>query len=148
MHCSFNKNSRSLLIHRTIGQFLPEPRFEPTTLGYKYDKSPRLWVWIPALAGSVHNWGETLEQGTDPPTAPRAPQRRLPTAPSVNSTWVKCRAQISLLIMQSSDCWTQSVCIEVSSGSSGLAKEGCERQLTKNVTNIDLKSPFQYAYLI
>ncbi len=55
---------------------------------------------------------------------------------------------MSLLIMQSADCWTQSVCIEVSSGSSGLAEEGCERQLTKNVTKIDLKSPFQYVYLI
>ncbi len=31
--------------------------------------NPRLWVRIPALAGSVHDWGETLEQGTEPPGA-------------------------------------------------------------------------------
>ncbi len=47
-------------------------------------------------AGSVHDWGETLEQGTEPPTAPRAPQCRLPTAPL---GWVKCREHISLLII-------------------------------------------------
>ncbi len=29
-------------------------------------------VKVPAPAGSVHDWGETLEQGTKPPTAPRA----------------------------------------------------------------------------
>ncbi len=38
----------------------------------------------------------TLEQGTEPPTAPRAPQCRLPTAPL---GWVKCREHISLLII-------------------------------------------------
>ncbi len=55
----------------------------------------RLWVRISGLAGIVfgggvnnerslhlryHDWGETLEQGTEPPTAPRAPQHWLPTA--------------------------------------------------------------------
>ncbi len=40
--------------------------------------------------------GETLEQGTEPPTAPRALQCRLPTAPL---GWVKCREHISLLII-------------------------------------------------
>ncbi len=54
--------------------------------------NPRLWVRLPALAGSVHDWGETLEQGTKPPTAPRAPHSRLPTAPGVCALgWVKCR---------------------------------------------------------
>ncbi len=53
-------------------------------------------VRIPALAGSVHDWGETLEQGTKPPTAPWAPHSRLPTAPF---GWVKCREHISLLII-------------------------------------------------
>ncbi len=56
----------------------------------------RLWVRIPALAWSVHDWGETPEQGTEPPTAPQAPQCRLPTAPL---GWVKCREHISLLII-------------------------------------------------
>ncbi len=32
--------------------------------------------------------GETLEQGTEPPTAPRVPQCRLPTAPSVCLDWL------------------------------------------------------------
>ncbi len=41
--------------------------------------NPRLWVRISALAEIVHGWGETLEQGTEPPTAPQA----LPTAPGV-----------------------------------------------------------------
>ncbi len=51
--------------------------------------NPRLWVRIPALAGSIHDWGETLEQGPEPPTAPRAPHSRLPTAPSVCvCTWM------------------------------------------------------------
>jgi len=60
--------------------------------------NPRLWVRIPALAGSVHDWGETLEQATEPPTAPRAPQCWLPTAPGVCALgWVKCREHISLL---------------------------------------------------
>ncbi len=45
---------------------------------------------------SEHDWGETLEQGTEPPTAPRVPQCQLPTAPL---GWVKCREQISLLII-------------------------------------------------
>ncbi len=48
----------------------------------------RLWIWISAPEGIVHDWGETLEQGTEPPTAPRAPQRRLPTAPKCVSTWM------------------------------------------------------------
>ncbi len=56
---------------------------------------------------SNHDWG-ALEQGTEPPTAPRAPQHKwLPTAPGVCSRcvwvftavcvhlgWVKCRARI------------------------------------------------------
>ncbi len=53
-------------------------------------------VKVPAPAGSVHDWGETLEQGTKPPTAPRALHSRLPTAPL---GWVKCREHISLLII-------------------------------------------------
>ncbi len=56
----------------------------------------RLWVRIPAMAWSVHDWGETPEQGTEPPTAPQAPQCRLPIAPL---GWVKCREHISLLII-------------------------------------------------
>ncbi len=54
-------------------------------------------VRIPAPAGIVHDWGETLEQGTEPQTAPRAPHSRLPTAPL---GWVKCREHISLLIIR------------------------------------------------
>ncbi len=62
--------------------------------------NPRLWVQILAPVGIVHDWGETLEQGTEPLTAPRAPQRRLPTAPSVCALgWVKCREHISLLVI-------------------------------------------------
>ncbi len=38
----------------------------------------------------------TLEEGTEPQTAPRALQCRLPTAPL---GWVKCREHISLLII-------------------------------------------------
>ncbi len=61
---------------------------------------PRLWVRISAPAGIVHDWGETLDQGTEPPTAPRAPQCRLPTAPSVCALgWAKCREHISLLVI-------------------------------------------------
>ncbi len=42
---------------------------------------------------------ETLEQGTEPPTSPRAPQRWVPTAPSVCALgWVKYK-QISLLVI-------------------------------------------------
>ncbi len=60
----------------------------------------RLWVWISALAGIVHDWGETFAQGTEPPTAPRAPLRWLPTAPGLCALgWVKCRGQISLLVI-------------------------------------------------
>ncbi len=39
---------------------------------------------------------ETLDQGTESPTAPQAPLCRLPTAPL---GWVKCREHISLLII-------------------------------------------------
>ncbi len=47
-----------------------------------------------------HDWSETLEQGTEPPTAPWAPHCWLPTAPGVCALgWVKCRAQISLLVI-------------------------------------------------
>ncbi len=64
------------------------------------DLDQKLWVWISAPAGIVHDWGETLEQGTEPPTAPRAPQRWLPTAPGVCALgWVKCRAHISLMVI-------------------------------------------------
>ncbi len=35
-----------------------------------------------------HDWGETLEQGTEPPTAPRPPQHWQPTAPGVCSRCV------------------------------------------------------------
>ncbi len=60
----------------------------------------RLWVRISAPAGIVHDWGETFEQGTEPPTALRAPHCRLPTAPSVCALgWVKCREHISLLVI-------------------------------------------------
>ncbi len=70
------------------------------SVGLETQGNPRLWVRIPALAGSVHDWGETLEQGTEPPTAPRALQCRLPTAPGVCALgWVKCREHISLLII-------------------------------------------------
>ncbi len=49
--------------------------------------------------GQSH-WGETLEQGTELPTAPRVPQRWLPTAPSVCALgWVKYREHISLLVI-------------------------------------------------
>ncbi len=44
-----------------------------------------------------HDWGETLEQGTKPPTAPRALPHWLPTALGVRVRtlgWAKCRAQI------------------------------------------------------
>ncbi len=55
---------------------------------------------ISAPVGIVHDWGETLEQGTEPPTAPRAPQCRLPNAPRVCALgWVKCREHISLLVI-------------------------------------------------
>ncbi len=59
-----------------------------------------------SLHPQYHDWGETLEQGTEPPTAPQAPQHWLPTAPGVCSRWVcvhccvcalgwvNCRAQI------------------------------------------------------
>ncbi len=58
-----------------------------------------------SLHPQYHDWG-ALEQGTEPPTAPRAPQHKwLPTAPGVCSWcvftavcvhlgWDKCRAQI------------------------------------------------------
>ncbi len=37
-------------------------------------------VWLSSiLHPQYHNWGETLEQGTKPPTAPRAPQHWLPS---------------------------------------------------------------------
>ncbi len=43
---------------------------------------------------------KTLEQGTEPQTAPRASHRRLLTAPSVCALgWVKCREHISLLVI-------------------------------------------------
>ncbi len=43
---------------------------------------------------------KTLEQVTEPPTAPRASHRRLLTAPSVCALeWVKCREHISLLVI-------------------------------------------------
>ncbi len=35
-----------------------------------------------------HDWGESLEQGTEPPTAPWTPQHWLPTAPGVCSRCV------------------------------------------------------------
>ncbi len=39
-------------------------------------------------------------QGTKPPTAPRAPQCRLPTDPGVCALgWVKCSEHISLLVI-------------------------------------------------
>ncbi len=62
--------------------------------------NPRFWVRISAPAGIVHDWGDNLEQCTEPPNAPRATQRQLPTAPSVCALgWVKCREHISLLVI-------------------------------------------------
>ncbi len=62
--------------------------------------NPRLWVRISAPAGIVHDWAETLEQGTEPTAAPRAPQCRLPTDPGVCALgWVKCSEHISLLVI-------------------------------------------------
>ncbi len=62
--------------------------------------------------GSNLGSGETLEQGTEPPTAPRTPLRQLSTAPGVCVCvcvhcsrcvcalgWVKCREHISLLVI-------------------------------------------------
>ncbi len=52
-----------------------------------------------SLHSQYHDWG-ALEQGTEPPTAPRAPPHWLPTAPGVCSQCVHldglnlCRAQI------------------------------------------------------
>ncbi len=56
----------------------------------------RLWVRISVPAGIVLDWGETLEQGTKPPTAPRAPH---PLLHVCALGWVKCREHISLLVM-------------------------------------------------
>ncbi len=57
---------------------------------------------LPEVVGLNLNSGETLEQGTEPPTAPQAPQYWLPTALCVCALgWVKCRAQISLLVILS-----------------------------------------------
>ncbi len=67
---------------------------------WRWTCNPRLWVQISAPAGIAHDWGETLEQGTEPPTAPWALQRWLPTAPGVCALgWVKCREHISLLVI-------------------------------------------------
>ncbi len=65
------------------------------------------WLTSALFHLQYHDWGETLEQDTEPPTAPRTPQHKwLPTAPGVCSRcvcvhycvcalgWVKCRAQI------------------------------------------------------
>ncbi len=53
----------------------------------------------PEVVGSNPGSGRNcprLRKDTEPPTAPRAPQCRLPTAPL---GWVKCREHISLLII-------------------------------------------------
>ncbi len=67
------------------------------------------WITSALFHPQSHNWGEALEQGTEPPTAPQVPQHWLPTAPGVCVCvcvcsllttvwcalgWVKCRAQI------------------------------------------------------
>ncbi len=45
-------------------------------------------------------WDPLTLQVTEPPTAPRAPLCRLPTAPSVCALgWAKCREHISLLVI-------------------------------------------------
>ncbi len=41
------------------------------------------WITSALFHPQSHDWGEALEQGTEPPTAPRAPQHWLPTAPGV-----------------------------------------------------------------
>ncbi len=55
--------------------------------------NPRSWVRIMAPT-------EVRPLSKEPPTAPRAPQCRLPTARGVCALgWVKCREHISLLII-------------------------------------------------
>ncbi len=72
--------------------------------------NPSLWVRISAQAGivvggvnnehSLHlqypDWGVTLEQGTEPPTALQATALALA---GCALGWVKCRAQISLMVI-------------------------------------------------
>ncbi len=56
---------------------------------------PGLWVRVSAPEEIVHGWGETLRRGAEPPTALRAPHRRLPAAPGVCALgWVECRDNI------------------------------------------------------
>ncbi len=48
-----------------------------------------------SLLLQYHAWGETLEQGTEPPNVPRVPQHWLPTAPVVCAHGLfKCRPKI------------------------------------------------------
>ncbi len=49
------------------------------------------WITSALFHLQYHDWGETLEQGTEPPTAPRAPQQYVCVCAL---GWVKCRAQI------------------------------------------------------
>ncbi len=62
------------------------------------------WITSSLFHLQYHNWGETLEQDTKPPTAPRALLHEcLPTAPGECSWcvcalgWVKCRAQTLIM---------------------------------------------------
>ncbi len=53
------------------------------------------WLWQEVSTTEVRPLSKA-----PPPTAPRAPQCRLPTAPGVCALgWVKCREHISLLII-------------------------------------------------
>ncbi len=60
------------------------------------------WITSALFHLQYHDWGETLEQGTEPPTAePRAPQQYGCPLPQVcvyycvfALGWFKCRAQI------------------------------------------------------
>ncbi len=98
--CSFLKHWTAAHLHNISQKDL----FQTLEWCYKVSKKSlpkvRLWVRISAPAGIVHDWGETLEQVTEPPTTPRAPQHWLPTAPGVCALgWVKCRAHFSLLVI-------------------------------------------------
>ncbi len=53
------------------------------------------WITSALFHLQYHDWVETLEQGTEPPTAPRAPQQYVCVHCCVCALgWVKCRAQI------------------------------------------------------
>ncbi len=73
------------------------------------------WITSALFHLQYHDWGETLEQGTEPSTALRAPQQYVCVCAL---GWVKCRAQIPSI---GHHTWPHTTSLSLNSFMSGCA---------------------------